>query len=58
MKAGSGPAVAVKAIAGPIQGTAEGADGQGELVCSVCAGLDHVDAHQGFPEIDKSNLLA
>ena len=30
-KPGPGPAVAVKAIAGPIQGTAEGPEDQGEL---------------------------
>ena len=43
-KPGPGPAVTVKAIAGPIQGTAEGAEDQGELAVSGCAGLEHMTA--------------
>ena len=43
-KPGPGPAVTVKAIAGPIQGTAEGAEDQSELEFFGCAGLEHMIA--------------
>ncbi len=57
VKPGPGPAVAVKAIAGPIQGTAEGAEDQGELACSGCAGLDHIEPHRGLTKMDRAICL-